>query len=95
MPTKSQKYWQDRPSLVEALRKPDSDEEAIEIYDFICKASVYSIDRGGGMGMSVQVAPDMLKICDLGDKYGIEILRYEDYCENFLTKKSELEHKKK
>ena len=45
--------------------------------------------------MSVQIAPDMLKICELGDKYGIEVLRYEEYCENFLTKKSELEHKKK
>ena len=79
---------------MEGLTPPPHSELVREVYDFIVKYSHYSIKRSGGMGLDVEVAPDMDKICRRAEKYDIEIDRYEDYIEYFLSKKSEQERKK-
>lgn len=47
------------------------------------------------MGVDVSIAPDILKIDQLGIKMGIDIFRYEEYCEDFIARKSEQEQKTK
>ena len=94
LPTKTEKYYLDRPTLQEALKRPNSSEESIEIYNFICKSSIYTIDKGVGMGVDVAIAPDILKIDNLGIKMGIDIFKYESYCEDFISRKSEQEQKR-
>jgi hypothetical protein len=93
LPTKTNEYWEKRPSLIEAFKKPKASDEAIEIYNFICKASIYTVDKGVGMGMDVTIAPDILKIDQLGQKMGIDIFKYEEYCQDFIAQKSEQEQK--
>lgn len=61
---------------------------------FLLENQHYTVNRGGGMGLDVAIAPDMLKLKEAGDIEGIEIYRYKKYCTTFVAKQSELERKK-
>jgi len=67
---------------------------ADEVYRFIVKASIYTIDKGVGMGLDVAIAPDILKVNELGKERGINIFLFEEYLDDFVSIKSKLEQKK-
>lgn len=46
------------------------------------------------MGMDVSIAPDMLRLKEVGDLEGIDIYPFKYYFQDFISKQSELEHKK-
>jgi len=46
------------------------------------------------MGIDVSIAPDMLKLCQRGDRKGIDADRYEDFFFDFVRRQNELEQKK-
>lgn len=87
-------YYKSRPSITEGLLSPLASKEAIEIYSFITENAHYTVNRGGGMGMDVAIAPDMLKLKAIGDIEGIDIYRYKNYCNSFVSKQGKLERKK-
>jgi hypothetical protein len=64
------------------------------VYRFIVKASIYTIDKGVGMGLDVAIAPDILKVNELGKEKGIDIFLFEEYMDDFVSIKSKLEQKK-
>jgi len=46
------------------------------------------------MGMDIAIAPDMLKLKEVGDIEGIEIYRYKKHCVDFVSRQTKLEQKK-
>ena len=45
------------------------------------------------MGADAILAPDILKIDELGKKKGIDIFQYEEHCNDFIAQKAEQEQK--
>ena len=90
----NQSYYEKRPSIKEGLTSPLCSEEVLEIYEFIVENRHYTVNRGVGMGADVAVAPDMLKLKEVGDIEGVDIHRYKTYCFDFVTHQTKLEQKK-
>lgn len=83
-------FFKRNPHLATDLKAPVVSDEAKEIYSFIVD-NPYTINRGGGMGMDVAIIPDMTKLCEIGEKEGVDIYTYKEFCYDFIVQQNKQE----
>ena len=87
-------FFQRNPEFLEDLKEPLSSVEAKEIFELI-KENPYTINRGAGMGTDIVISPDMVKICQIGEKEGLDLYPYKEFFKLYVYKQRESEQKQK
>lgn len=90
----NESFFERNPEFLQDIQRPIASEEAIEIFELI-KENPYTINRNVGMGLDITLAPDMVKICQIGDKEGIDLYTYKDYFKLFINLQRKQEEKQK
>lgn len=87
-------FYDRNPEFLENIKQPIASQEALEIFELI-KENPYTINRNVGMGLDVTISPDMVKICQIGEKEGIDLYTYKDYFHIFVNLQRDKEQKQK
>lgn len=87
-------FFQRNPEFLEDLKEPFSSVEAKEIFELI-KENPYTINRGVGMGTDIIISPDMVRICQIGEREGIDLYPYKEFFKLYVYKQRESEQKQK
>ncbi len=87
-------YYERYPSIRDGLVSPRASEDVLILYNFILENQHLTINRGVGMGSDIAIAPDMLKIKEVGEIEGLDVYRYKKYFHSFVYRNTKLQNKK-
>ena len=87
-------FWKENPEFLENIKQPVASFDAIQIFELI-KENPYTINRNVGMGLDVTISPDMVKICQIGEREGVELYTYKEYFKMYVNLQREQEQKQK
>lgn len=87
-------FFKRNPEFLENIKRPIASFEAIEIFEII-QDNPYTINRNVGMGLDIPLAPDMVKISEIGKQEGLDLYPYKEYFKLYINMQRKQEDKQK